>query len=291
MVGGLEKVTRGVVTVERDGRILAVGTVLLGDGRVLTSLSALGGSDTADVRYADGTSVHAKVVHRDKAWDLALLVPLSGKWTDGLRASDVDPASADLRALVASHPGHAAIVPAHVRGTVEARAHDGTEELSNVLDVEIKGAPQLGAPITDPQGGVLGVMVRVCKTGPARTCTPLIAGAPVAAIREFLSHTPMNAVAPSPWLGIVGEPDAAGNTHGVRVMAVAPQSPADKGGLKANANRGQADLIVAVDGQPVDTPEKLAEFIGKHGIGENVKLLVLSGDKFRELAVILRPAP
>jgi serine protease Do len=92
-------------------------------------------------------------------------------------------------------------------------------------------------------------------------------------------------------LGIVGAPDSSGNTHGVRVMAVAPQSPAEKGGLKANEDRMQADLIVAVDSQPVDTPEKLADFISKHSVGERVKLLVLGADKFREVLVTLHAAP
>jgi serine protease Do len=73
---------------------------------------------------------------------------------------------------------------------------------------------------------------------------------------------------------------------GVRVSAVAPSSPAEKAGLKAGS-----DVIVAVDGKPIDTPEKLAEAIGKHIPGDSVKLLVFSGDKFHESAVALRTAP
>src|SRR5665213_3174315 len=60
---------RGLVTLEREGRLIGVGTVLNGDGRILTALSPLGGKDTVDVRYADGHVVHAKVGHKDKDWD------------------------------------------------------------------------------------------------------------------------------------------------------------------------------------------------------------------------------
>jgi len=100
-------------------------------------------------------------------------------------------------------------------------------------------------------------------------------------------------------------------------MAVAPQSPAEKGGLHASADRERSDLIIAVDGAPIDSPEKLADAIGKRVIGDTVKLLVLGppaakgeakgdakGDKknapvtdetaaptFREVAVQLRGAP
>jgi serine protease Do len=74
-------------------------------------------------------------------------------------------------------------------------------------------------------------------------------------------------------------------------MAIAPDSPAQKGGLRASTDRSQADLIVAVDGQPVDTPEHLADIISRHAIGEHVKLLLVTEGKFREVVVVLRAAP
>ena len=104
--------------------------------------------------------------------------------------------------------------------------------------------------------------------------------------------TPANAVAPSPWLGIVGNADVEGATHGVRVMAVAPGSPAEKGGLKANAaDKSQSHLIVAVDSRPVDSPDALAAAIATHSVGDKVKLMVLEGGKLRELEILLRAAP
>jgi serine protease Do len=120
----------------------------------------------------------------------------------------------------------------------------------------------------------------------ATACSPAVFGAPVTAIRSFLSRTPASAAVPAPWLGIRGEADGSGTARGVRVVAVAPQSPAEKAGLKSGS-----DVIVAVDGQPIDSPEKLADAIGKHAPGETVKLLVLSQDKFRDVSVALRAAP
>jgi serine protease Do len=305
-----ERLSRGVVTVERAGRVIAVGSVLSGDGdgRILTSLSPMGATDLADVRYADGSVVHARIGHRDRAWDLALLVPLSGRWVDGLVASGQSPIDAPLQAPIALHPGRPVVVPARVRGVIDARANDGTGVLSSALDIELQApsgtSATLGAPLTDSAGGVVGVFVKACQTTlpmvaapgsphplTASPCVPITIAAPVAAIREFLSHTPLNAVTPTAWLGIVGVTDTESNTRGVRVMAVAPESPAQKGGLKANEDRAQADLIVAVEGQPVDSPEKLAELISRHAVGEHVKLLLLSGGKFREATVVLRVSP
>jgi serine protease Do len=304
---GQLRISRGVTTVERGGQVLSIGTVLSGDGRILTALSAMGTSDVADVRYSDGSVVHARVGHKDKAWDLALLVPLSGHWVDGLVASETDPANVELKSLIATHPGRPMIVSARYKGAVEVRAHEGSDELANVLDIEVQSSPpSVGAPLLDPDGGVVGLFVHACRptlpptpapgaapVPPANTpCAPLIVAAPVSAIRHFLAHTPATAVAPAPWLGIVGSSDASGSAHGVRVMAVAPSSPAEKGGLKGGEDKTQSDLIVAVDAVPIDTPEKLADVIAKHAIGDKVKLLVLGADgKFREVVVALRPAP
>jgi serine protease Do len=157
--------------------------------------------------------------------------------------------------------------------------------------------------LLDSTGNVVAVLVRACK-GPSpanptpktlAACVPVVVGAPVAAVRAFLTRSPATPVpalagqagaSPSPWLGIRGEPETSGSVRGVRVTAVAPSSPAEKAGLKP-----AGDVIVAVDGKPIDSPEKLAEAIGQHALGDSVKLLVFDGSKFREPAVALRAAP
>ena len=314
-----QHVLHGVVALERNGVPLAIGTVLSGDGRVLTALSALGGGDGADVLYADGTVVHAKLGRSDRSSDLALLVPQSLKWTEGLRASGADPAGEDLRVMLpagsASGPSGSAKarlspVVAAVKGVADAHARDGVA-LLRWLDVETKAAPVAGAPLLDSAGDVAGVLVRACKgpaalapstdeapgawapsplpAAPRAACRPVVVGAPVSAIRSFLSNASPGASAEAagpagPWLGIRGEREATGNVHGVRVVAVAPSSPAEKAALKPSA-----DVIVAVDGHPIDSPEKLADIIAKHAPGDAVKLLVFSADQFREVTVALRP--
>jgi serine protease Do len=297
-----ERVRRGVVALERNGVPVAIGTVLAGDGRVLTALSGLGGGDGADVRYADGTVVHARVARTDKTNDLALLIPQANTWTDGLSASEIDPSSTQIRAMLPGRGAHIAPTSAILRGPAEAHDRAG-DALLQMLDIDLKGAPVAGAPLLDVAGSVVGVLVRACKgagldgapggDSPATAapgtkalapgqprCQPMVVGAPVSAIRAFLTRP-----APAPWLGIRGEPQATATVHGVRVVAIAPSSPAEKAMLKAS------DVIVAVDGAPIDTPETLAAAIGRHAPGDSVKLLVFGQDKFREVVVALRSAP
>lgn len=317
-----EHVRNGVVVLQRNGLPVAIGTVLGTDGRILTALSGLGGGDGADVLYADGTSVHAKVDHSDADSDLALLAPATAKVGGGLAASGADPTGALLRALVPSRGARLQPAEAGVKGKAEAHAKDG-QALPQMLDVNVKGPLFAGAPLLDGSGDVVAVLVRACKgaaaaapapdptavwlgwgaasqpAAKAATCSPVVVGAPVAAIRSFLMNPPAAPAAATPppapatppapaapWLGIRGEPQSSGAVRGVHVLAVAPQSPAATSGLQPNN-----DVIAAVDGEAVDTPQKLSAAIAKHAPGDTVKLLVFGQGKFREVSVALLAAP
>lgn len=294
----LTQLRRGVVQVESSGIPRGVGTVLSKDGRVLTSLSALGGADAVDIRYADNSVVKAKVGNKDKAWDLALLIPQSGKWLDGLIPTDADPVGVDIKSFLPK-AGKLAANAVTVKGRTDAHAKEG-DALPSVLDLDLKGLPSIpGAPLIDPNGKVVGLLVHACNGASAAVpadakakapaCTPVTIGAPVPALRSFLMKTPADAVQPAPWLGLGGAPTESGNVKGIRVMGVAPGSPAEKAGLKATGEN--PDTIVAVEGAPVETPEQLAEAISKRAIGQTVKLLVFSAGKFREVPVTLRAQP
>jgi S1-C subfamily serine protease len=303
-----DRVRRGVVAIQRNGVPSALGTVLSGDGRILTSWSGLAGAQQADVRYSDGTTVHAKVEKTDKTLDLALLAPDPVHWRDGLPASEADPAGMDLRAML---PGRGALLgpaAAVFKGPADAHARGG-EPLLQMWNVDVQGAPVAGAPLLDPSGAVVAVLVRGCRgaagSDPAaadaakKVCQPVVLGAPVAAIRTFLAplapamsaaaSTPAAAPPPphptAPFLGVRVEPQVSGPVHGVRVVAVAPSGPAEQAGLKP-----PTDIIVAIDGQPIGSSEALAGAIGKHAPGETVKLLVYGAGSFRELTPTLREA-
>jgi serine protease Do len=279
--------------------------VLLNDGRVLTALSALGNVEQPEIRYADGSVVKTKIGHKDKAWDLALLIPLTGRWVDGLVPTGADPQGAELRSFLPKS-GKLTASPIGVKGRVDPRSKEG-EVLRSALEIDLKGGPNTpGAPLIDGTGRVVGILVRACKdasattttppsattppqaAAPAAPCSAITIGAPVYALRGFLMKTPANAVQPAAWLGLGGAPSESGNVKGVKVMGVGPGSPAEKAGLRAGDT---PDTIVAVDGVPVETPEQLADLIAKRAIGQQVKLLVFSGGKFREASVTLRAAP
>ncbi len=286
------KAQRAIVTIERGGQPVGLGTVLAGDGRVLTALSSLGSGNDLDVRYADGHTSRVKVGHHDRAWDLALLVPQTGKWLEGLSPSPRDPVREDatIRSFSGSR-GKVVSVPMSLRSRTGLLGGDD-KILRNAIEIGSRVAStDLGAPILDDDGRVAGVVARGCAPAAGdKPCTPVAYGVPVTAIRSFLRNVPEDAVQPTAWLGIQGIADATSFAKGVRVLGVHPESPADSAKIEGG-DGAQGDLILAVDGEPVTNPEALAEAVRKHGVGDKVPVLIFGDGKYQLVDVVLRALP
>jgi hypothetical protein len=198
-----DRVRHGLVLVEQRGSVVAVGTVLGRDGRVLTALSGLGGALGADLRYADGSTVHAQIGRSDEASDLALLVPQSYVSIEGLDASSVDPSGPGFHAMVPTQNGRFVSVQAEVRGNVAAHGQPGQPTV-RMLELSVHAPAMAGAPLVDATGHVVAVVVHACKVVPVfpsgapkgggeplplppPPCAPEPLGAPVSAIRFFLA--------------------------------------------------------------------------------------------------------
>ena len=286
-----EKAMRGVVIVERAGQPISLGTALSGDGRVLTALSPLGSGNDIDVRFADGTVVRAKLGHHDRMWDLALLVPQTGRWSEGLVASTKDPVRAEavIRSYSATR-GKLAAAPMVIRGRRTLLGADDVS-LPNAFELGSRVSPiDLGSPIIDEDGRVVSLLVRGCSPNEGKPCTPVAFGVPINAIRTFLKTVPATAVAPSAWLGIQGIADVGPIVKGVRVQTVYPDSPAAEAKLAAG-DASVSDVVVAVDGVPVTTPEALSEAIRAQAVGAKVPILLFGQGKYRLVTVVLRQAP
>jgi serine protease Do len=291
--GPVEKARQGLVVLERTGKLVGVGTVLAGDGRILTALSPLGHGNDVDARFADGSVSRVKVGHTDRAWDLALLVPQNGRWKQGLRASRQNATEAGSMLRTFSVLGQKALAPSRtiVKGKKTLLGGDN-ELLPDALEMVSRFKnTDIGSPIVDEKGDVVGMIAKACAPIPNQPCSRVPFGVPVSAIKAFLRTVPANAVPPAPWLGIQGVADDVGPVRGVRVISVHPRSPAAAGGLKGGNDKAKADVVAAVNGAPVTSPEALAEAINTHAVGDSVELLLFGGGKFRQVSLTLRPSP
>ncbi len=289
----IDKARDGVVLIERNGKVLGLGTVLAGDGRILTALSNVGHGNRLDARFADGSVMPIKMGHSDRAWDLALLIPQSGRWKKGLKAGGTDASRAGASLRTFTPVANKDLAPSRliVKGLRTMQGAD-SELLRDAIDLASRFKnTDVGSPIVDDRGRVAGMVGRACAPVPGQDCQTVPFGVPVTAIKAFLRTVPANAVPPAPWLGIQGVAADVGPVRGVRVLKIHPRSAAAAAGLHGGRDESTSDVVVAVDGSPVMTPEALANAINQRAVGDSIQLLLFGGGKFRQVSLGLTAAP
>jgi len=274
---------------ERGGKVLGVGTILNTDGRILTALSTLADARSLDVRYADGSRATARVGHADRGKDLALVVPQSGWHKQGLKASNGSP-SGPLRAFTGGTTGASPGPRVTLKGPADFRGMDG-KPLKEALELATPLDPgTAGTPLVDDTGEVMALVTRACRPTTSPACVPIAVALPVAAVREFLRLTPATAMLPVPYIGVRGIAEDAGSARGVRVTIIAPGSPAAAAGLRVGKDLASSDLLVAIDGVPIITPEALRIAVGEHSVGDVLDLLIFGSGRFRHVTVVVAAA-
>ncbi|HEX9991545.1 MAG TPA: trypsin-like peptidase domain-containing protein [Acidimicrobiales bacterium] len=268
------------------------GIVLSADGLVLTNAHVVDGADLLTVRLADGSEHGASVVGSSPDDDLAL-VQVAG--VDGLApatlAADAEVGVGDEVVAI----GNALDLggrPSVTRGIVSAVGRTvETDEgvLVGLIQTDAAINPgNSGGPLVDAAGRVVGVNAAVVAD--AQRVGFAIAARTAADVVEDLRSGDGRA-APA-FLGVtslaVGEVNPsvldrfdvrAG--EGVFVQAVVPGSAAEAGGLAAG------DVVVAVAGERVGTPDELARAVRGRAPGDTVVLAVERGGVPRDVEVVL----
>lgn len=114
------------------------------------------------------------------------------------------------------------------------------------------------------------------KGAPARPPQPAPAPAPKV-VRGYLGVRPMDLSE--------DEKKQLGVRNGVRILEVVEEAPAAKAGVSAD------DILVAVDGKPIEASQDLFKAVGEAGAGKSLKLEIVRAGKKQELSVTLARHP
>jgi hypothetical protein len=275
--------------VEQAGRVAALGLVLNGDGRVLTSLSRISPGQLF-VRYGTGVLENVRIGHSDASRDLALLVPKTARVQKGLKAAEgpLPQGSAKLVGFTLAPNRSLNVAPQTLQGLAEVNGHA-------VLKLGTQPKPnELGGPLLDERGDAAAIVVSGCAAG-SSGCTSQPVALPVSEVRAFLRARPASSGFQLPRLGIAGKAADTGVVRGLLITSVEAQTPAATLGLRASEDPEAADVLVAVSGTPVVTEDALRAVLARHVPGDRVELLVFSKDTYRNLTTRLgapaQPAP
>jgi S1-C subfamily serine protease len=152
-----------------------------------------------------------------------------------------------------------------------------------------------GGPLLDSAGRVIGVNTAIFSPNGAGFIGIGFA-VPVDTVNQIVPQLIAHGRVVRPGLGVVLASEEQARRLGIRgvlVVSVRSGSAAERGGLRPTyrdrAGRTVAgDIIVAVDGQPVENSEDLRSALEKHQVGDKVKLTVQRGEDQVDLTVELQ---
>ncbi|MGE5096740.1 MAG: S1C family serine protease [Betaproteobacteria bacterium] len=164
-------------------------------------------------------------------------------------------------------------------------------EISGAIQTDAAINPgNSGGPLLDSAGRLVGVTTAI--KSPSGGSTGVGLAIPVDLVNRIVPQLIAKGRAPQPGVGIVPvDPELAARAGivGVVIAQVVPGSPAARAGLKAASQRGNevdlGDVIVAVNGRPVESLTNFISELDRVGIDENAQLTVIRDGKERRVAV------
>lgn len=264
------------------------GFIIDPKGRVLTNNHVVENAVAIRVRLDDGRSYDAKVLGRDPLTDLALLQLEEVKEPlPTVLLGDSDAAKVGDYLVAIGNPfGLASSVSA---GILSARARDiNAGPYDDFLQTDAAINPgNSGGPLFNLKGEVVGINTAIIGGG-----TGIGFAVPSNMAKALLGQLEQGVVRRG-WLGVAVQDltpelgDALGveANEGAVIADVSRDTPAARAGLRAD------DIVVAVNGQPIDSSRELTRTIGLLMPGAEAKLTVLRDGERKELSVELGERP
>jgi serine protease Do len=274
----------------RAGRVPAgagSAVALTPDGFLLTSAHVVAGPGrTGRAAFVDGRELSFRVIGLDRLSDLAVLRADGGDLTPAELGDAGRLRVGQLVVAIGNPNGFAGSVTAGVVSalgrSLPARAGRTVRFIDNVIQTDAALNPgNSGGALVDSSARVVGINTAVAGVGlglavPINDATRQIIGA--------LMHDGRVRRA---YVGIAGGPRPLppqarirlGRDGGVEVVEVAPDGPAAQAGMRAE------DLIVEMDGKPVERVEDVQRLMGAEAIGRKVVVRVLRGERWLDLEV------
>jgi putative serine protease PepD len=140
-----------------------------------------------------------------------------------------------------------------------------------------------GGPLLDEQGRVIGVNAQIESGGNGRGNVGIGFAVPSNDVLKDLPSLRRGQQVRHPYLGVSQVDDPAG---GSRVAEVVSGSPAERAGVRTG------DVIVSIDGKPIQDAEDVSSALDGHQPGDRVKVEVRRGSGRQTVEVELgnRPA-
>ena len=254
------------------------------NGLIVTNAHVVEDADYLQVRLADGRRFTGKVVGQDGRTDLALVRIEGASNLPTLAIGDSNKLRVGEFVMALGHPF-------------------GLEQSVSLGIVSRKGAPltvaapgfdfiqtdaainpgNSGGPLVNMAGQVVGVNSMAARNGSIGFAIPSNL------VKLLVPQLAAKGKVEWGWLGVsiaeIGDDDLGRlkltEAKGVLVRGVLKGEPADLGGLKEN------DVIIALDGTPLEAPRDLQRVVSTTPVGKVVRVMLLRSGEKKEVEVTI----
>ncbi|HYY03251.1 MAG TPA: trypsin-like peptidase domain-containing protein [Gaiellaceae bacterium] len=261
--------------------------VITPDGFMLTSAHVVARARGGRASFVDGRELEFEVVGSDPLSDLAVL-RADGRELHAAELGDAEALRVGQLVVAIGNPhGFTGSVTAGVVSalgrSLPTRSGANVRVVDNVIQTDAALNPgNSGGALADGRGRVVGINTAVAGIGlglavPINTATRQIIGA---LMREGRFRRA--------YLGIAGGPRPLpprlarrlGRAGGVEVVQVVEGGPADRAGMRPE------DLIVEIDGTPIEGMDELQRVVVSDLIGRAVRARVIREGREREIELV-----
>ena len=263
-------------------------------GHVVTNFHVIQGSQSIQVRLDSGQAIRATYVGGSPDHDLAIIRLRSTP--QGIRPIPVG-TSKDLAVgqavfAIGNPFGLARTLTTGVISALDRRLPTaGGREVLGVIQTDAAINPgNSGGPLIDSAGRLIGVNTAIISG--SGSSAGIGFAVPVDVVNQVVPKLITNGKVPRPGIGIIvlDEEVAAGlGAVGVVIDRIIPDTEAERAGLEGidYRRRTLGDVIVAVEGNPVENMDDFVRILQDFKIGQTVTLEVRRRDAMREVAVTI----
>jgi 2-alkenal reductase len=311
-----ERLSPGIVSVqayEQNSSLLTgrLGSGFLFDdeGHILTNYHLVDGAAQVGVVFYDGFEAQAEIVGTDRDSNLAVIkIEDTPKSVSPLPLGEPDPVRVgEWVVAIGSPSGTGTSLTTGVVSAIDGSVSFEKAPFTIPLVIQIDRAFPVGSsggPLFDLQGELVGVAVQT-EMQPDEGLGFVI---PAEVIWRVAPALVREGRFDWPWLGLEGisvnlpimEANELEAPQGVYVNAIIPDGPADQAGLQGPTRtktlNGLAipvagDVILEIDGKPVNDLQVMQTMVMRKTPGEIIQLTILRDGQRNEVSLTLAPRP
>jgi len=257
------------------------GFLIREDGYLVTNAHVVGDAERIQVKLSDGRRFDGKLIGLDERVDLAL-VKIDATGLPVAPLGDSNRARVGEFVLALGHPfGLEQTVSFGIVSRKGAPLQIATPGFEFIQTDAAVNPGNSGGPLVNMAGEVIGVNSMAAVNGSIGFAIP------VNLVKALLPQLVEKGKVEWGWLGVtIAEvPDdevvklGLKEPKGVLIRQVVAGEPADQGGMKVN------DVVLSVDGAPVEGPPDLQRIISSTPVGKTVRISLIREGKETEVAV------